>query len=697
MFMSVVGQAEGTHTGQTANVVIDQCREQLAGATPGAAIVFAADHFDHRLIAERVLEAFPGVRLTGCTSAGEMSTAMGFSQDSIVLTLLVSDTIPFATGFATGVYDDPAATARAAAADALSSMPEPRVCLALTAPKDRNTGILLKTLREELGPGCEIVGGFSGTDFNTDNIYQYGQDGVAKAAVSLLLLGGPIRVATVVSNSWEPVGYKAVVEELEGNRLRRIGGRTAMEFFRNAFGPYAEPLPEMPLAVYDGSDKFYLRSATGYDVKQGTIDIQSSLAPGSKIQLTEATPDRIVDNLNYSFERMMHHTVQGWTPQVGMLFSCASRRWIMGTRTDEELNTAIAACPSDMPLMGFYTFGEICPLTQGGDPRLHNCTMVAVLLGEEGDTEPHYTRAPAIKQGQKTDDLDLIAHKLKRIRESQRRLEMQKESFTNVLRLMSHDLAEANRRISEHNQILEESLTMAQEVQQSLLPRTHPQVAGFDVAGRSIYCDETGGDYLDYLPGPDTLSVVVGDVSGHGVSAALLMTTARALLRMRAAMGGTPRECVTDLNRMLNADVNESGRFLTLSFLRLNPATREMTWVRAGHEPALRYDPSTDTFTELMGDGLALGVVSDYTFEQQTIPPLGPGELLVVYSDGITEAANGDGELYGRERLKQYIRTNAGKPSAEILEGVFADVETYREGQHRDDDETLVVIKGASA
>ena len=474
MFTTAVGQAEGSDAKQTVKAVVEQCRAQLGDVEPQAALVFAADHFDHAVVAQGVMGAFPDVHLVGCTSAGEMSTAMGFSQDSVVLTLLASDAATFASGFASGVYEDPVGTARAAARQALEGVADPKVCIVLTAPKDGATGFMLRTLGEELGDQCEIVGGFSGTDFNLDNIYQYGRDGVAKEAVSLLLLGGPVKAASIVSNSWEPVGYRAVVEASVGNRIQRVDGKTAMEFFRNIFGPYAEPLPEMPLAVYDESGKYYLRSAIGWDADEGTIDIQSALPAGSHIQLTEATPDRIVDNLNYSFERLRRRGVQGWTPQLGLLLSCASRRWIMGTRTDEELETAMAACPADMPLAGFYTFGEIAPLVPGGPPKLHNCTLAALLIGEEGDDEPHYAKPPAVHPGHRGEDLELTVQKLKRISESQRRLEMQKDSFTNVLRLMSRDLTEANRRISEQNHIMEESLTMAQEVQQSLLPKDHP-------------------------------------------------------------------------------------------------------------------------------------------------------------------------------------------------------------------------------
>ncbi len=695
MFMAVVGQAEGTDTRKTVRMVIDQCRTQLDGVSPVAGLLFAADHFDHALVVDQVLAAFPGMELAGCTSAGEMSSAMGFSQYSISLTLFAADAIHMAAGMAADLEHAPRRAARAAVADARSRLgSEPRVCLAFPSLLRSDTSHLLNALHEELGPECDIFGGFAGTDFNPDDVHLYGNNGAARDSVSILLMGGPIWISSIISNSWEPVGYTSEVTEVDGNRLRRIGGRTALDFFRHAFGPYAVPLPEMPLAVYDDEDRFYLRAAMDFDEAEGSINIQTSIPSGSRIQLTESTPDQIIANLDASFRTMLGQCRKEWVPQAGLLFSCASRRWIMGTRTGEELAVARAAFPPGIPISGFYTFGEIGALAKGRQPRLHNCTMVALLLGEAGNTVSRYTRPPAILRSPDEDDLPLTIHKLKRVRESQRRLEMQKESFTNVLRLMSRDLADANRRISQHNQILKESLTMAQEVQQSLLPRTQPEVDGFDVAGRSIYCDETGGDYLDYLRGPGGLSVVVGDVAGHGVAAALVMTTARALLRMRADMGGSPVEFVSDLNRMLTSDVNENGRFLTLFYLALDSATHTVTWVRAGHEPALRYDPETDAFSELKGDGLALGVVERFSFEQHTTPRLKPGEIVAAYTDGITEARNDNGEMYGRLRLKELIRANAQRQASEILDACFREIEEYRNGRPRVDDETLVIIKG---
>ena len=152
--------------------------------------------------------------------------------------------------------------------------------------------------------------------------------------------------------------------------------------------------------------------------------------------------------------------------------------------------------------------------------------------------------------------------------------------------------------------------------------------------------DAVGGDYLDFLSteefGGRGLGVVVGDISGHGPAAALLMTAARATLRIRAAQPGNLSEIVGDLNRRLAADAAGTGRFMTFFLVRVDAGV--LTWVRAGHEPALLVDPANGTIQELFGDGMVLGIRPDEVFEERCVPFSNSGSVLVVTTDGITEA-----------------------------------------------------------
>ena len=241
------------------------------------------------------------------------------------------------------------------------------------------------------------------------------------------------------------------------------------------------------------------------------------------------------------------------------------------------------------------------------------------------------------------------------------------------------------------------SLSLAGEVQRSLLPQAAPAIPGLDIAGRTQSCQEIGGDYYDFLwvrgcP-EDPFSVVVGDVAGHGVDAALLMASARAVLRTRADQCGDASQLVTELNRNLARDVSDSGRFMTLAFVRFDLHRRTLTWVRAGHPPVLVYDPSTDRFRELKGRGIPLGVEESFVYESNVDREIGPGQVVVIGTDGIWESVDRHGNAYGVERFCTVVRGNAGSAAQDILDAVYADIKAFALGARQADDITLVVAK----
>jgi sigma-B regulation protein RsbU (phosphoserine phosphatase) len=245
---------------------------------------------------------------------------------------------------------------------------------------------------------------------------------------------------------------------------------------------------------------------------------------------------------------------------------------------------------------------------------------------------------------------------------------------------------------------LKEALSLAMEVQQSLLPRKAPEIAGFDIAGKSLYCDETGGDYYDFIGLSDVdtehIGIAVGDVAGHGIAPALLMTSVRAFLRSRVLMhpedlAGT----ITDVNRLLCIDTAETGNFMTLFFLLLDSGNGKVRWVRAGHEPAVVYDPSTDSFSELYGDGIALGVDETYAFQENTKELWSDPQIVLIGTDGIWESDNPQGEAFGKKRLREIIRSHKHQSSQEILDAITEALADHRQTASQHDDITMVVIK----
>ncbi len=243
---------------------------------------------------------------------------------------------------------------------------------------------------------------------------------------------------------------------------------------------------------------------------------------------------------------------------------------------------------------------------------------------------------------------------------------------------------------------LQRSLDIAKEVQQNLLPSQDPQVDGLDIAGISIYCEETGGDYYDYIVTAESdrnkLCVVVGDVADHGIPSALLMTTARAFLRQRASRSGELDQVVADVNLQLTRDVEESGRFMTLFICEIDRANQALQWVNAGHDPAIIYGLESEAFEELGGNALPLGV-SEVAAYQKFDRKIERGQIVVMATDGIWEARSPDGEMFGKERFQDLIRENAGRPAKEMIQAVIRAVDRFCHPLQITDDLTLVITK----
>jgi sigma-B regulation protein RsbU (phosphoserine phosphatase) len=266
---------------------------------------------------------------------------------------------------------------------------------------------------------------------------------------------------------------------------------------------------------------------------------------------------------------------------------------------------------------------------------------------------------------------------------------------------------------------LEQSLAVANEVQQSLLPPPDFQSpTGLDIAGVSRYCEHTGGDYYDFVDigsrdehgdasGPDDhrrLLVAVGDVTGHGVAAALLMATARAAVRAGALAGHSPARILTDVNHIL-ADDRCHNRFMTMALLEIDPAQRTIRWASAGHDPIFLFDPSVGEPTELRDGGLLLGVEPGVAYADHTRAGLHRGTIFFIGTDGIWETRSGaaaegetrEAEMYGKERLRHFLRTHAHRPAAEIARDLEKDLARFRHGRPARDDVTFVIVKLAPA
>lgn len=250
-------------------------------------------------------------------------------------------------------------------------------------------------------------------------------------------------------------------------------------------------------------------------------------------------------------------------------------------------------------------------------------------------------------------------------------------------------------RLQEHA-FLQKSLAVAVEVQNSLLPSAPPKVQGLDLAGASLYCDATGGDYFDYFVTKkldnESVFLAVADVMGHGVGSALLMAATRAALHAEVDDSKSLPEILERVNRVLCKDARHN-KFVTLALLVLNVKTRAVRWASAGHDPAVILNPATGEFFELEGGGVPLGVFDDATYEEFSHPGLPEHAILTLGSDGIWEAGDPSKELFGKDRWKEVIKTHQRESAKEIGDHIAQAVREFRHGEPQQDDVTFIVAK----
>ena len=830
-----LGQAEGIDTQTTVRTAIDQCRQQMRENQPQAGIVFAGTHFDHQQMLDEINRSFPGIELVGCTTAGEFSSEFGFSDDSISLMLFHSDDIEIKAGVGRFLSEDNVKSVKTAVNQAKENMSkQASICLAFPDGYNMSFSPIMKTLNQELGKDCPVFGGAAGTQWKEDlTISQFYKDEILQDSMPILLFGGDLDYSFSIANSWRPIGKRTLISNADGRVVKRIADFNAVDFYRNYLGDHDKPAREFLLAVYEKDNQgFYLRAPIEYN-PDDSITFSGSIPQGASVQLTEAIREVIIEDTQISTAKL-DQQISKSQPAFALAFSCAFRKNILGTRVQEELQILKNNLPPQLPVSGFYSFGEIAPLAKGQQSVLHGATLVTLLVGQRnGQTdkaekskearhqEPKLFRQSDahLKSDQTIEQLrsenEFLKRKLNRSESYRERLEEVKDFNSTMHRKIIQEVEEARQEIQLKETALRKSeekyrrivttagegfilmnedmvitdvngaycqmlgyspqellgktpldlatdefrqfmhsyrekilskeyrrlegsmvaksgrhipvlihgstlrddndnvignmafvtdmteqkkaLALAAEVQKSLLPQSEPQIPGLDVAGKNVSCEEIGGDYFDFLSQKDypnaPFSIVVGDITGHGVDAALLMTTARAFLRMRASQAGNISEIITEMNRHLALDVLDTGRFMTLLYLTIDPQNKYLQWVRAGHDPAVIYDPKKNNFEELAGTGIALGVDEGFRYEENSKTGIADGQIIAIGTDGIWESYNRKGEMFGKERFRNIIRENAQASAGDILNAVYEELNQFAKGLKSEDDVTLVVAK----
>jgi sigma-B regulation protein RsbU (phosphoserine phosphatase) len=242
---------------------------------------------------------------------------------------------------------------------------------------------------------------------------------------------------------------------------------------------------------------------------------------------------------------------------------------------------------------------------------------------------------------------------------------------------------------------MERELQVARELQTSLIPRETPQFTGWDFAALWQPAREVSGDFYDFPPvGAEKVGIVIADVSDKGMPAALFMALARSTVRASVAHAPSPADAITQANKLVCADA-ANGMFVSLFYGQLDPATGQIIYVNAGHNPPLLYRAADDTLTELGRTGVLLGVDESLTFEQRSLR-LDPGDFILLYTDGVTEAADaqsGASQEFGGDRLRRVLLAHRRAGATQIVAALAEAITSFVGATPQWDDITVVMVK----
>ena len=393
MLKTAVAQSLELESQEAIEEVLEQCREKLGDLQPQAGLLFTGIDHNFQLILNKITEVYPDIELIGCTTDGELSSVHGFADDSIVLTLFHSEELHFKAGAADRVSEDPLTYIKKGVETAQSSLDQdPVLCITTPSSLTIRADSVIEGLQQALGKTFPIFGGSAGDQVRATGTYQFYKNKVLTDAAPFLLIAGPLLFSFGVESGWMPIGEKGKVTRAEKNVVYKISGQSAVDYYKYYLGEdikfgAAETLVEsndFPMAIFeDDGRSFYLRAPFFQlsDQEIGSVTFFGNVPEGATVQITHAIRDKIIEAAKMSVNSAKND-YPGSKPSIALCFTCSTRKQVLGTRVEEEYQSLKSSFP-DLPVTGFYTYGEIGPLCKGKPVRYHNETFLSLLLGTE--------------------------------------------------------------------------------------------------------------------------------------------------------------------------------------------------------------------------------------------------------------------------------------------------------------------------
>ncbi|MDI6782152.1 MAG: FIST N-terminal domain-containing protein [bacterium] len=358
-----------------------------------AVFVFGAIKYDQQAMIDGINSKVRNAVLIGCSTDGEIVTD-GYMEDSVSLIILNSDEFSFSVGYGVNTHHDAQKTAQDAVNMALDHIPEgksPSICFLFGDGTKTDGASLVKGAKTILGNEFHIVGGLAGDGFCFKETYQYCNNQVITGGAASLLITGDIDVATGVRHGWTSIGCERRVTKVQGNVVYELDGEGVFGIYEDYLGERADELPgvafEFPFEVIDYKGRKYLRCPVGIDKDAETITFAGEVPEGATVKMTSGTTIDAINAAKEAAEHALSKLGQGVTPSAIFVFNCCARKKVFGRRTQKEIDAIQDIFGKNVPMIGFYTYGEIAPVieeTETGSietSTFHNLTDAIVVFG----------------------------------------------------------------------------------------------------------------------------------------------------------------------------------------------------------------------------------------------------------------------------------------------------------------------------
>lgn len=392
---SVYAISDLPSAGDAARAALESCLSQLAGAKPIAGLIFWGSDYDPTEVAAACAATLGDVPHIGCTTNGEI-TSQGLGMDSVCAILFSSARLWARTSqmpLSAGSLEAGRAVATSLRAD------NAKVLFLLPDGLVANGTAIIRGAQEVLGQGFVIAGGAAGDRWNFVKTYQLCDGELLTGALPAMMLytDGALEIGFGVMSGWKPIGIAKTVTSAEGNVVYRIEDQTALDFYSTFLGDKAAQLPaigsEFPFGLIDESGKIeqpgvhsddeyiLLRSPMSVDHEKGSVTLAAEIPEGAKVKMTMAKASDVIEGARVAAELAMSH--MSGKPDAVLFFSCSARKHVLGRRIYREIDAAQAVFGADVPMAGFYAYGEIANCgTAHPQCRFHNETATFLILRE---------------------------------------------------------------------------------------------------------------------------------------------------------------------------------------------------------------------------------------------------------------------------------------------------------------------------